>query len=133
MAGIFQSRPLWPQFGLAIARIITGALMTYHGFEIFNAGIMKTYLGWEVFTVFPSVEIAVYAGKALELVAGLLLILGLWTRFASLLLIILMSYICFFVSKGRFWYEDQHPFLFVVLGWIFLTAGPGAWAIDRKK
>lgn len=133
MAGIFQSRPLWPQFGLAIARIITGALMAYHGFEIFNAEIMKTYLGWEVFKVFPSVEIAVYAGKALELASGLLLILGLWTRFASLLLIILMSYICFFVSKGRFWYEDQHPFLFVVLGWIFLTAGPGAWAIDRKK
>ena len=133
MAGIFQSRPLWPHYGLAIARIITGALMAYHGYEIFDKEVMNGYFSWDAFSIFPSPKIAVYAGKALELVAGLLLMAGLWTRFASLVLIILMRYICFFVSKGRFWYEDQHPFLFVVLGWIFLTAGPGAWSADRKK
>ena len=107
--------------------------MAYHGFEIFSTEAMKTYFDWEMFKVFPSPPVAVYLGKSIELIAGVLLLIGLWTRLASLLMMIVMLYITFFVGNGQFWYMDQQPFLFVVLGWIFLTTGPGAFALDSKK
>lgn len=129
---LLNSRPLWPEYGLGIARIITGALMGWHGLEVFNPGIMRGYLDWPVFQQLPSSTVSVYIGKSLELTAGFLLLLGLWTRLASLIMMVVMAFVCFLVGKGEFWYGDQHPFLFVVLGWIFLTAGGGAWSIDKK-
>ncbi|MFN4313823.1 MAG: DoxX family protein [Chitinophagaceae bacterium] len=134
MRAIFQSKPLWPAYGLALARILTAAFLIYHGAEIWTKPeAMKSYLDWDQFKNLPSPQIWVYAGKAFELLAGILLLIGLWTRFASLILIGTMCYIAFFVGKGEVWYADQHPFLFVLLGWIFLCCGPGALSLDRKK
>lgn len=134
MLALFQSKPLWPGYGLAIARIITGAFLIYHGAEIWtNSEAMNAYPQWEQFKRLPSPKLWVYAGKACELLAGILLLLGLWTRLASLILIGTMGFITFFVGNGEPWYADQHPFLFVLLGWVFLCAGPGALSIDRKK
>jgi uncharacterized membrane protein YphA (DoxX/SURF4 family) len=45
---------------------------------------------------------------------------------------IIMFFISFFIGKGRFWYEDQHPFLFGMMALVFAVFGPGAWAIDNK-
>lgn len=130
---LLNSKPLWPGYGLGIARIVTGALMAYHGYEVFDAKTMQGYFDWPVFQKFPSPTIAVYIGKSLELLSGILILIGLWTRLASLLMIGVMSFVTFIVADGQFWYRDQHPFMFVLLGWIFLVAGPGALALDRKK
>lgn len=73
----------------------------------------------------------VYIGKAAELVGGILLSLGLFTRIACVILIIVMSYIAFFVGHGKIWYEDQHPFLFVLLAFIFFFTGPGNFSLDK--
>ncbi len=72
----------------------------------------------------------VYVGKSSELIAGVSLLFGLFTRLGSLLTIGTLSYITFFVGNGKFWYEDQHPFMFVLFGLLFLFTGPGAWSID---
>jgi uncharacterized membrane protein YphA (DoxX/SURF4 family) len=34
------------------------------------------------------------------------------------------------VGDGKIWYEDQHPFLFVLLAAVFFFTGPGKWSID---
>jgi putative oxidoreductase len=34
------------------------------------------------------------------------------------------------VGHGKVWYDDQNPFLFVLLGLIFIFTGPGNWSID---
>lgn len=72
----------------------------------------------------------VYAGKSSELIAGISLLFGLFTRLGSLLTMGTLSYITFFIGSGKFWYEDQHPFMFVLFGLLFLLTGPGAWSID---
>ncbi|MDZ7650561.1 MAG: DoxX family protein [Cytophagales bacterium] len=64
--------------------------------------------------------------------AGLLLTAGVFTRIGALFLIGTLGYITFFVGQGNFWYEDQHPFMFVLLGVIYLFYGPGAWSVDRR-
>jgi putative oxidoreductase len=40
-------------------------------------------------------------------------------------------YITFIVGGGKFWYEDQHPFMFALFGLLFLFTGPGAFNLDE--
>lgn len=118
---------------LAIVRIITGILLVYHGLEVFNVKQMAEYTQWDMFKNLSFGLIMVYIGKGSELLVGLMLILGLWTRLASIILILTMIYITFFIGKGKFWYEDQHPFLFILLGFIYLFNGAGIWSFDKKE
>jgi uncharacterized membrane protein YphA (DoxX/SURF4 family) len=119
------------QTGLTAVRLFVGFFMIYHGWEVFNQTKMNDYLQWDLFKHSSNGRLMVYGGKAAELVAGALLFFGFFTRPASLVLIVIMSYISFFVGHGKIWYEDQHPFLFVLLGIIFLFAGGGKWSVDH--
>jgi putative oxidoreductase len=65
-------------------------------------------------------------------VTGLVLVAGFLTRIAALITIGTFAYITFFIGGGKFWYEDQHPFMFLLLGALFLFAGGGLWSIDRR-
>ena len=112
-------------------RIIVGLMMVYHGQEVFNPELMEGYTKWDVFP--PAIaRIMVYIGKSSELIAGILLTLGLLTRVGAVILTGTMLYITFFVGEGRFWYQEQHPFMFVLFGILFFFAGPGAWNLDQK-
>lgn len=118
--------------GTGIIRIITGIFLVYHGTELFRQEIIDMYLGWDVFRNDYG-RFVVYAGKTGELVAGILLLSGLWTRIGSILAAITMTGITFYVGHGKVWYEDQHPFLFVLLAMMFFFTGPGAWSIDGQR
>jgi putative oxidoreductase len=130
MNRIFSAEPVFRQQGIGIIRIIVGLMMAYHGWEVFDSATMRGYAVWDQFKGGPSPLLMVYLGKGTELLIGVLLTLGWFTRLASLLLMATMLYIIFFVGHGKIWYEDQHPFLFVLLGVVFVVAGPGAWSID---
>jgi putative oxidoreductase len=128
MNKLLSPQPLWQANGIALVRIIVGCFMLYHGLEIFSAEKMKAYFEWESFKGSSWLP---YAGKAAEFVAGILLILGLFTRIAASLMIGTLAYIAFFVGNGKVWYEDQHPFLFVLLGLVLVFTGPGNIALDN--
>jgi uncharacterized membrane protein YphA (DoxX/SURF4 family) len=131
MRKLFSPAPLWPDSGLAFVRIVVGGFMIFHGLEVFDEEKMKGYLDWDSFKGFSSPAFVVYMGKVAELVAGIFLTIGLFTRLASLVLIFTMLYISFFVGHGKVWYEDQHPFLFVLLGLVFFFMGSGPYSADR--
>ena len=122
----------WQQQGLALLRILTGLLMTYHGLEIFDNVKMEEYAKWEVVQTLPSPVLMVYFGKGIELVTGVLLTIGLMTRTAALLMALNMFVICFKVGGGKFYYEDQHPFIFGLLGLVFFFTGPVRWSLGQK-
>lgn len=131
MKKLLSPSPLWQDSGLAFIRIIVGAFMIFHGWEVFDAEKMKVYLTWESFKGFSSPSFMVYMGKIAELIAGILMTIGLFTRPAALVLIFTMLYISFLVGHGKVWYEDQHPFLFVLLGLVFFFTGPGKLSVDQ--
>src|SRR5690606_32238607 len=112
-----------PEKGIGIIRIIVGLLLVYHGHEVFRPAIMNSYFDWDMFKE-PSTKFFVYAGMAAEPIAGIFLTLGLLTRVGALLTIGTFCYITFIVGNGRFWYEDQHPFMFALLGLLFVLTGP---------
>ena len=130
MNKLFSPAPIMQAQGLAIVRIITGLFMFYHGWEVFDSATMQGYAGWDQFKGMSSPALMVYLGKGAELVAGLLLTAGCLTRLAALVLILTMLYISFFIGHGKIWYDDQHPFMFVLLGLVFIFCGPGSWSID---
>jgi len=132
MNSFFYPSPIWQNNGIAIARILVGIALVYHGWETFNSTIMNEYFKWDMFKDSVAAKIFVYAGKISELISGLLLILGLFTRVACVILICTMAYIAFFVGRGKIWYEDQYPFLFVIIGFIFIFTGPGALSLDKR-
>ena len=116
--------------GMSSIRIITGALMAYHGMEVFHAAQLQTYTTWDSFKNLPAPLLWIYAGKGGELISGLLLAIGFKTRWAGLWICINMMFICFHVGQGKFYYEDQHPFLFALLGMVYLSYGSGKWSLD---
>ena len=130
MKKFFSSSPVWEQAGLLLIRITLGVFLVYHGWEIFSEAKMNEYLTWDNFKQ-SNGKMLVYAGKAAELIAGILFIPGLFTRLASLFTIGTMGYIAFFLGNGIIWNNDQHPFLFVLLALIFFFTGPGNYSVDH--
>jgi putative oxidoreductase len=131
MHKFLSSGPLHQDLGLLIVRVITGLFMVYHGWEVFDAETMHGYTTWDAFKN-PWGGTMVYVGKGAELVAGLMLTLGLFTRLSAIMLFVSMWYIAFFIGSGKVWYEDQHPFMFVLLAIVYFVAGGGRWSLDRK-
>ncbi|MBN8575850.1 MAG: DoxX family protein [Cyclobacteriaceae bacterium] len=129
MKKLFKSTPIYPDKALAIIRIAVGLLLAYHGMEVFDRATMQSYLTWDTFKSGAG-EFLVYLGKSSEFISGVLLTLGLFTRLGGLIAAGTLGYITFFVGEGRFWYQDQHPFMFVLFGVLFFFTGPGAWSVD---
>ena len=130
MKRIFSSVAGWQNDVLAFIRIITGFFIVYHGWEVFDAAKMKTYLEWDQFKT-SSASLMVHLGKTAELAGGILLMFGLFTRPAALIIAGTMLYISLVVGTGKIWYEDQHPFLFVLLALVFFFNGPAKWSLDQ--
>ncbi len=131
MNKIFSSSPIFQNEGIAFVRIFTGIFLIYHGWEVFDEQKIQEYAAWDIFKNNASASFMVYLGKGAELVAGFLLALGLFTRIACIIITGTFIYISFFIGNGKIWYEDQYPFLFVLLALLFFFTGPGKWCIDN--
>lgn len=132
LKSFFSPNPFLQQTGLMLIRVITGALLIYHGWEMFDAEKIKMYAGWFAERKYSNPEAMVYAGKIAELLAGIGFVLGLFTRLASLATIAAFAGIIFLLGdRGKIFQGDQHPFLFILLALVFIFTGPGAWALDN--
>ena len=133
LRSLLSPRPLFYETGLASIRIIVGLLMTYHGWEVFDRATMEPYFEWDQLKALPRpAEFMAYVGKSLELISGICLTIGFLTRFAALFMSINMLFITFYIGNGLFYYQDQHPFLFAIIGFIFFFTGPVKWSVDQK-
>ena len=133
MNKLFSTDPLWQTNGLVALRIITGLLMAYHGLEVFKPEVIKGYAEWEVIKKLPFPLLMAYIGKGLELVTGICLAIGLFTRIAALFMFINMIFICFKIGNGKFYYDDQHPFIFALLALVFFFTGPIKFGLDNLR
>jgi putative oxidoreductase len=131
MNKLLSPSPLLKNEGLVIIRIVTGLLMAYHGFEVFDHTKIAGYAGWDSIKNMPMPLFMAYLGKGLELLTGLCFVAGLFTRIAAVVMAVNMLFICFKIGNGKFWYDDQHPFLFALLALVFFFTGPGGFSLDK--
>ena len=131
MKEFFSPGPLMQTVGLTLIRITIGAFLIYHGSEVFSAEKIDGYLQWDIFKT-SNGRLLVIAGKEVEFVAGIFFVLGFLTRVASLLTVGVMLYITFILGKGLIWYDDQYPFLFILLALVFFFTGAGKISLDNR-
>lgn len=117
------------RFALAFIRVCAGALIVPHGIDrLFLSGAQK--------------ELGMLSGMpglagGVELVAGALLLLGLLTRPAALLLTIEWALIAMAVPvrAGQSWMllggTPHHPAYMAAICFAFIFAGGGPYSLDR--
>ena len=119
----------WQPQLLAILRIVAGLLFLEHG--------LSKFLGFPVpFPVHPLPTMLAIAG-AIELVAGFLVTIGLFTRLAAFIASGEMAFAYFIghFPKG-FWplaNMGENAILFCFIFLFLAAAGAGAWSIDSAR
>jgi putative oxidoreductase len=119
----------WQPQLLAMLRIVVGLLFLEHG--------LSKFFGFPVpFPVHPLPPMLMAAG-AIELVAGVLVTIGLFTRLAAFIASgeMAAAYFIGHFPKG-FWPVENMGEGAILFCFIFLylaAAGPGAWSIDGAR
>jgi len=67
-----------------------------------------------------------------EFLCGLLIVLGLWTRMATIPLIITMMVIVFDVNAGKEIYKFETPLLYMMIFVVLMITGAGKYSLDYK-
>lgn len=118
-----------------ILRLVTGVIFAMHGYQKFTGGVGKVAgfldsLGFPAATVFAVILIAA------ELLGGIALILGVFTRYAAKILAVVAVVALFTVhiGKGFFIGQGGYEFILLILAATIsiLITGPGKWALDNK-
>ena len=126
---IFTSVGLW-ETGAVILRVVAGLIIFKYGLEIFSEDKMKGYIDWLTDLNFPAPDVMAHIGKLCELIGGLLMTLGLFTRLAAIPLIITMIVIGFIMGEPEFLAADGSILLLLIF-FHFLLTGPGKISLDH--
>lgn len=131
---LFKSKPDYINFGLLFYRLALGISMFYHGYlkyvsgeqGLYKVGVMLSALG--VPSGFEVIlgTIASYA----EMVGGILLIIGLFTRIGTLLVVGTLAVATILNLNGKFFswdYPSQMAFGAIML----FFAGAGRYSLDK--
>lgn len=127
-AKLFTAQPLWSN-GFDIIRILTGIMMAKFGMEIFNEITMDNYAGLLENLGFPVPVFMIYLAKIIELVGGLFLMLGLFIRFVTPPLVIVMGVLIWIMADKNFFNGGIFS-LFIMLFSLYFIMGAGTWSLD---
>lgn len=126
---ISGNKPL-VHLGLLVGRVVIGLLLlTHHGyFKLQN--VIAGDFGFQ-----DPIGIGTTASLILSLSAeffcSLFLILGLFSRYVLVGLIINMGVATYAVYEAGFSGHSEHPFLFLMAFLILFSTGPGKYSLDR--
>jgi putative oxidoreductase len=125
MAKLFSAKNL-PVLGMTIIRVFTGYYIYRYGLELFNIDGLLDFLKKEniPFPVFTG-----YAAKIIEFVGGICIIIGLFTRWVTPPLMVVMYGVIYTTAHGSI-FEGEFPFLFMLLFGVFFIYGAGKWSVD---
>ena len=121
--------------GLTVLRVVLGITFLLHGWQKFSewtiAGTQAAFAEMGV----PLAELAAPAAAAVELVGGLLLVLGLGTRVvAALLALDMLGALVLVHLAAGFFAADGGVELVLLLGaasLLYALAGAGRWSVDH--
>lgn len=117
--------------GVALLRIVFGILLFIHGTQMFYTNEMIEYGPWMNDLGFPFPVVSAYIGKAIELIGGVCLILGVFMRVACILLMLTFLSITVVMGGGKILTDAQHPFMFFLLSALFFFCGDSGYSVRR--
>ena len=115
-------------FGMLILRVVTGLLLISHGYGklvSFNK-LQYTFMNFMGLGSTVSLILIIFA----EVFCSIFLILGLFTRFAVMPIIIGMSVVVFMASHGHIFSSGERGTMYLAASIAILFCGPGKISID---
>ncbi len=123
-------KPIASDFALILLRVGVGFSMLTHGYPKF----LKVLSGNLSFgdPIGLGQEASLILTAFAEFACSILLIIGLFTRFATIPLIIAMSVAFFIVHGADDFGTREKAFLFLVAYLVLFFTGPGRYSLDKK-
>ena len=128
---------LTARYGLAILRVVLGIAMLVHGWSKLNGGVDNVAGFFGGTLGIPAPGLMAWVVTIVELVVGILLVVGFLTQIAGILIAldmlgaILFAYLLRgspFIENGAITWEKEAVFAAAAL--CIVLAGPGAWSVD---
>ena len=123
-------KPIASDFALLVLRVGVGVAMLTHGYPKF----LKVLSGNLSFgdPIGLGQEASLILTAFAEFVCSILLIIGLFTRFATIPLIITMAVVFFIVHGADDFGTREKAFLFLVSYLVLFFTGPGRYSLDKQ-
>lgn len=115
-------------WGPVVLRIVAGIIFAYAGWQKF--GNMAMTIDFFGKAGIPVATFSAYLVTFIELVGGIALIAGLWTRVAAKLLGIIML-VATIISIGQGFQMAQTPLILLAVCFSLLGTGGGRYAMDK--
>ncbi|MEO6684156.1 MAG: DoxX family protein [Ginsengibacter sp.] len=115
-------------FGMLVLRVVLGILLISHGYGkmvSFNK-LQHTFFNFMGLGSTTSLILIIFA----ELFCSIFLILGLFTRFAVIPIIIGMSVVVFMASSGDIFGPGEKGMIYLAASVTILFCGPGKISVD---
>lgn len=130
MLSLFPQLLDYQIYGPFVLRLALGAVFLAHGYQKL-AGDKSQFAGYlESLKFRPGIFWAWLVTLA-EFLGGILLVIGLWTQLAALILAVQFLVIVLYVQRGKaFVGGREFDFLIFAALLALLVLGPGAWALD---
>lgn len=125
-------------WGALFLRLVLGAAMIFHGYsKVVPASLhgsavapMEHYSGFVASLGVP--RWLGYISALTEFVGGILVIIGLLTRFAAFLIAINMAFAIALVTRHHGYTGSEYPLALLVIALMLLFYGSGMLALDRR-
>ena len=124
-------------YGLAILRVVLGIVMLVHGWSKLSGGVGNVAGFFGGMLGIPAPGLMAWVVTIVELVGGILLVVGFLTQIVGILIALdLLGAILFayllrgspFIENGSITWEKEAVFAAAAL--CIALAGPGAWSVD---
>lgn len=124
-----MSEAEWQPRVLSVLRLVVGLLFAEHG--------MAKLLGFPVASMHPAMFQLLWFAGVIELVGGLLLAIGLFTRAAAFIMSgeMAVGYFHSHFPRGFFPLVNggEAAVLYCFIFFYFFVAGGGCWSVDRLR
>jgi putative oxidoreductase len=128
---------LTARYGLAILRVVLGIVMIVHGWSKLSGGVGNVAGSFGGNLGVPAPGLMAWVVTIVELVGGILLVVGFLSQIAGILIALdMLGAILFafllrgapFIENGAITWEKEAVFAAAAL--CIALAGPGAWSVD---
>lgn len=115
-------------FGMLVLRVVLGLLVASHGYTKFVkfSALRYKFMNFMHLGSTVSLSLIIFA----ELICGILLIMGLFTRLACIPIIIGMGVVVFIAANGHIFAEGERGMMYLAATITILFCGPGRISID---
>lgn len=114
--------------GMFILRVVLGLLVASHGYAklIKFVTLKYKFMNFMHLGSTTSLSLVIFA----ELICSVFLILGLFTRIASVFIIITMIVVVFIASQGNIFAQGERGAIYLAAAIMILLCGPGRISVD---